>query len=95
MCLAIPGKIECIREDDPFKRMGRVDFGGVLREVCLSYTPDAKVGDYVIVHVGFALSIVDQAEAEEVFGYLKQLGELEEEGLATSPVAPEPTPSKN
>lgn len=78
MCLAIPGKIESIQGDDPLTRIGKVNFGGVLKEACLAYVPEAKVGDYVIVHVGFALSRVDEAEAQKVFEYLKQMEELAE-----------------
>lgn len=78
MCLAIPGRIETIAGDDPITRSGRVNFGGIIREVNLAYVPDAKVEDYVLVHVGFALSIVDADEAAEVFSYLKQMGELSE-----------------
>jgi hydrogenase expression/formation protein HypC len=77
MCLAIPGKIEQITGDDPVTRMGQVNFGGILKEACLAYVPEAQVGDYVIVHVGFALSRVDEAEAEKVFEYLKEMDELE------------------
>ena len=80
MCLAIPGKIESIigSEDDVLTLKGKVNFGGILKEVSLAYVPEAKVGDYVIVHVGFALSLVDQEEALKVFDYLKQMEELEE-----------------
>jgi len=80
MCLAIPGKIESITGSNAniLNKMGRVSFGGIFKEVCLAYVPEAKVGDYVIVHVGFALSLVDQAEALKVFEYLKEMGELEE-----------------
>ena len=80
MCLAIPGKIESITglEADVLNIKGKVNFGGILKEVSLAYVPEAKVGDYVIVHVGFALSIVDQEEAMKVFDYLKQMGELEQ-----------------
>lgn len=80
MCLAIPGKIESIMgsEDDLLNIKARVNFGGILKEVSLAYVPKAQVGDYVIVHVGFALSLVDQQEAVKVFDYLKQMGELEE-----------------
>ena len=80
MCLAIPGKIESISgsEGDLLNIKGRVNFGGILKEVSLAYVPEAKVGDYVIVHVGFALSLVDQEEAIKVFDYLKKMGELEE-----------------
>ena len=83
MCLAIPGKIESISGDDPLTRMGKVNFGGIRKEACLAYVPEARVGDYVIVHVGFALSRLDQDEAQKVFEYLKQieeLGELQDKG---------------
>ena len=80
MCLAIPGKIKSITgsESDVLNLKGKVDFGGILKEVSLAYVPEAKVGDYVIVHVGFALSLIDQEEALKVFEYLKQMGELEQ-----------------
>lgn len=78
MCLAIPGKVETITGDDPITRMGRINFGGVIKEASLAYVPEVQVGDYVIVHVGFALSKVDEKEAHKVFGYLKQIGELDE-----------------
>jgi hydrogenase expression/formation protein HypC len=83
MCLAIPGRVESVSGDEPLTRMGRVNFGGILKEACLAYVPEVKVGDYVIVHVGFALSRVDESEAHKVFEYLKEmqdLGELEEGG---------------
>ena len=78
MCLAIPGKIESISGDDPLTRMGKVNFGGILKDASLAYVPEVKVGDYVIVHVGFALSRLDEAEAQKVFEYLKQMEELGE-----------------
>ncbi|HEX5221583.1 MAG TPA: HypC/HybG/HupF family hydrogenase formation chaperone [Verrucomicrobiae bacterium] len=78
MCLAIPGKVESISGDDPITRMGRVNFGGVIKEASLAYVPEVKVGDYVIVHVGFALSKVDEGEAHKVFEYLQRMEELEE-----------------
>ena len=78
MCLAVPGRITSIEGDDPIFRSGRVNFGGIVKEVNLSYVPDARIDDYVMVHVGFALSVVDENEAKKVFGYLKQMGELEE-----------------
>ena len=78
MCLAIPGKILGITGDDPLTRMGRIDFSGVVKEASLAYVPEVKIGDYVIVHVGFALSNVDEDEAQKVFEYLKQMGELGE-----------------
>ncbi|HAH05296.1 MAG TPA: hydrogenase assembly protein HupF [Elusimicrobia bacterium] len=76
MCLAIPGKILSREEKDGQLASGKVDFGGVVKEVCLAYVPDAKVGDYVIVHVGFALNTLDEESAKETFEYLRQLGEL-------------------
>ena len=78
MCLAVPGKIISISGDDSLLRGGRVNFGGIVKEVNLGYVPEAKVGDYVIVHVGFAISTVDQEEAEQVFEYLRQMGDLSE-----------------
>ena len=78
MCLAIPGKILSISGDDPLTRMGRIDFSGVVKQVSLAYVPEVVIGDYVIVHVGFALSKVDEDEARKVFEYLKQMGELGE-----------------
>lgn len=78
MCLAIPGLIESIHGDDPITRCGQVNFGGVRREVNLAYVPEARMGDYVLVHVGFALSVVDPDEAARVFAYLKEMDELAE-----------------
>ncbi|MFH0907986.1 MAG: HypC/HybG/HupF family hydrogenase formation chaperone [bacterium] len=78
MCLAIPGRILSVAGEDPMVRTGRVSFGGVVKEVNLAYTPEARVDDYVIVHVGFALSIVDEAEARRTFEYLKEMDELSE-----------------
>jgi hydrogenase expression/formation protein HypC len=80
MCLAIPGRVlDLSREHDVL--MGRVEFGGMSKRVCLEHVPEAKPGDYVLVHVGFALSRIDEAEARQIFAYLdelKMLGELEE-----------------
>lgn len=78
MCLAVPGKILSIEEADATFRNGRVDFAGIVKSVNLSYVPEAVVGDFVVVHVGFALSIVDPREAEQVFEYLRQMDELGE-----------------
>ena len=78
MCLAIPGKVLSISGDDPLTRMGRIDFSGVVKSASLAYVPEVVVGDYVIVHVGFALSKVDEDEAQKVFQYLKKIGELGE-----------------
>ena len=76
MCLAIPGRITSISGEDPLGRVGKIDYGGVLKEVSLAYVPEAQVGDYVIVHVGFALSRVDPEEANKVFEYLREMQEL-------------------
>ena len=78
MCLGIPGKIS-EADDNALLRMGKVDFGGVVREVCLAYVPEANVGDYVVVHVGFAISQIDEAEARQTFELMKEAGILEEE----------------
>lgn len=78
MCLGVPGQILTITGDDPITRTGRVNFGGVVKEVNLAYTPDAQVGEYVVVHVGFAISTVDEEEAAIVFDYLRQMDELDE-----------------
>ena len=78
MCLAIPGKILTVSGDEPLRRMGRVSFGGIVKEASLAYVPDADVGDYVIVHAGFAISQVDEQEALQVFQYLKEIEELGE-----------------
>jgi hydrogenase expression/formation protein HypC len=78
MCLAIPGKIVEVREGPDYARSGKVEFGSVLREVNLAFVPEANVGDYVVVHVGVALSKVDEDEARQVFEYLRLMGELEE-----------------
>jgi hydrogenase expression/formation protein HypC len=76
MCLAIPGRITSISGEDPLGRVGKIDYGGVLKEASLAYVPEAQVGDYVIVHVGFALSRVDPEEANKVFEYLREMQEL-------------------
>lgn len=79
MCLAIPGQIQSVGETDGLMRSGRVNFGGIVKEVNLAYVPEAEVGDYVIVHVGFAISIVDEDEAKQTLQYLAEAGALEEE----------------
>ena len=78
MCLAVPGKIESIAGGDPLTRMGRVNFGGISRETCLACVPEAAVGDYVIVHVGFALSRLDEREAKKILRDLARVDELDE-----------------
>lgn len=93
MCLAIPGKITSISGEDPLMRTGKVDFGGILKEVSLAYVPEAQLGDYVIVHVGFALSRVDEEEAKQVFEYLRQMQELSELQESEAGVAPAPAPA--
>ena len=82
MCLAIPGRIVEIGADDSLMRMGKVDFGGVIREVCLAYVPEAGIDDYVIVHTGFAISQLDEAEARETLKLLVESGILGEETAA-------------
>ncbi|GAA3795484.1 HypC/HybG/HupF family hydrogenase formation chaperone [Streptomyces phyllanthi] len=78
MCLAVPGRVVGI-EDRDGTRMARVDFGGVVKDVCLAYVPDAEVGEYVIVHVGFALQRLDEESARASLELFEQLGLLEEE----------------
>ena len=81
MCLAIPGKVLEIERDANGVQMGRTNFGGIVKQVCLEYTPEVQVGDYVLVHVGFALGKVDEEEAEKTLQLLRemeQLGELED-----------------
>ncbi len=81
MCLAVPGKLIGVDDGgDPALRRGKVDFSGVKKEVSLAFTPEAVAGDYVLVHVGFALSIVDEAEARQTLEDLKRMGELAELG---------------
>lgn len=73
MCLAIPGKLLETNGDDPLLRSGKVSFGGLVKEVNLAYTPEAAVDDYVLVHVGFAISVIDETEARKVFEYLDEI----------------------
>ena len=77
MCLAVPGKILSVQGEE-FARTARVTFGGIVKEVSLAYVPEADVGEYVIVHVGFAISVLDEAEALRTFEILKQMGEVDE-----------------
>ncbi len=88
MCLAVPGKVLTLAGDDPIMRVARVDFGGIVKEISLAYTPEAVVGNYVLVHVGFAITIVDEVEAQRVFRYLDEIADLDEE----LGVSAEPTP---
>lgn len=78
MCLAIPGKLIEIARDEHGVRMGKANFGGVVKEICLEYTPEAAQGDYVLVHVGFALQTVDKEEAARTYKLLEQTGQLDE-----------------
>jgi hydrogenase expression/formation protein HypC len=86
MCLAVPGKILSMTGDS-LLRMGRVSFGGIVKEVSLAYTPEAGVNDYVIVHAGFAISRVDEVEANEILSYLQEISELDELRDAADPEA--------
>jgi hydrogenase expression/formation protein HypC len=79
MCLAVPGKIIELTEDEPLARVGKVDFGGMVKTINLSLVPEAGLGDYVLVHVGVAIGRVDEREALRVFEYLREIGDLEEE----------------
>jgi hydrogenase expression/formation protein HypC len=90
MCLGVPGRILEVRPDATGMTMGRVSFGGIEKEVCLAYVPEAHEGDYVLVHVGFALSRIDEKEAQEVFRFLEETGELAEFGPAPGEGPPEP-----
>ena len=83
MCLGIPGKvIDTYQEHDVL--MGKVDFGGVVKRICLEYTPDVQPGKYVVVHVGFSLQVIDEEEAQRVFAFLNEMSELDELGAAES-----------
>ncbi|MCL5951687.1 MAG: HypC/HybG/HupF family hydrogenase formation chaperone [Chloroflexi bacterium] len=75
MCLGVPGKIVEIHEVNGL-RMGRVDFGGVVKEACLAYVPEANVGDYTIIHVGFALNVLSEEDAQETLALLKEMDDL-------------------
>jgi len=80
MCIAIPGNLKSISGDNPFNQIGQVDFGGVEREINLVYAPEAKVGDWVLVHTGFAIGIINQEEAQKVFEDLEAMAGFEEQG---------------
>ncbi|HVP39646.1 MAG TPA: HypC/HybG/HupF family hydrogenase formation chaperone [Candidatus Saccharimonadales bacterium] len=93
MCLGVPGKVLSVEENPAGMAMGKVSFAGVIREVCLAYVPDVQPGEYVIVHVGFAISKVSEEEAQETLEILRQMGELAELGEAGEPSeAGEPQP---
>jgi hydrogenase expression/formation protein HypC len=93
MCLAIPGKLVEVESPSPNSpRMGKVSFGGIVKSVCLEYVPDAKQGDYVTVHVGFALTKVDEEEAARTYKLLEELDQLQE--LNVNPFADDPKKSQ-
>ncbi|NTV29526.1 MAG: HypC/HybG/HupF family hydrogenase formation chaperone [Candidatus Omnitrophica bacterium] len=79
MCLAVPGRVESIRGDEPLQRTGKVNFDGVVRDVNLAFLPDVKPGDYVIVHVGMALSKVDPAEAQQIIEDIRLINQMSQE----------------
>jgi len=79
MCLGIPGKLLDLYRQDELP-MGKVQFGGIVKDVCLIYTPEAQVGQYVLVHVGFAISQIDETEAQEIFAYLDEIERSEDRG---------------
>ena len=76
MCLAVPGKLLSIAGDDPLARTGKVSFGGILKDVNLTCVPEAKIGDYVIVHAGLAISVLDEEEAARTLEYLREIQEI-------------------
>lgn len=78
MCLGVPGRIIEVYEKAGMK-MGKVDFGGVFRETCLAYVPEAKIGDYVLIHVGFALNILSEEEAKETLSLLQEISDIIDE----------------
>jgi hydrogenase expression/formation protein HypC len=91
MCLGIPGKVvETYRENDVL--MGKVDFSGICKRVCLEHVPEVRPGEYVLVHVGFALSRLDEQEAGQVFAFLEEMNQLDELKIDSSPSPPAPLP---
>jgi len=78
MCLGIPGKIIEIYQKDSL-RMAKIDFGGIVKEACLEYTPEAKLEDYALIHVGFAISLMDEEEAQETLKLIREVAEIENE----------------
>jgi hydrogenase expression/formation protein HypC len=79
MCLAVPGKVTSIDESNPELKMAKVSFGGVSKDVCIQWLDDVKIGDYVLVHVGFALNKIDEKDAEETIRILREMSDIEEE----------------
>ncbi|MCW5746028.1 MAG: HypC/HybG/HupF family hydrogenase formation chaperone [Alphaproteobacteria bacterium] len=84
MCLAVPGRVLSVAGDDPILRTGRVDFGGIVKQINLAFVPDARVGDYVLVHVGIAIAVFDEAEAQRSFEHLQEIGALADAESAPS-----------
>jgi hydrogenase expression/formation protein HypC len=84
MCLSVPGRILEITEEDGFK-MGKADFSGIIKRICLQYVPDIQVGEYALVHVGFAIARVDENEAQKTLQLLKELDEMQDESGKDSP----------
>ena len=78
MCLGVPGKVVSVVENDLGMTMGKVSFGGITKECCMAYVPEVEVGDYVVVHVGFAIAIIDEAEARHTLEFLAEMGDLGE-----------------
>lgn len=83
MCLGVPGQVVRVERNDLGMTMGVVKFGGISKEVCLMYTPEADVGDWVLVHVGFAISKLDEEQAREIFATLQEMGDLADLGPET------------
>jgi hydrogenase expression/formation protein HypC len=90
MCLGVPGQVLSIDEDALGLRMGKVSFAGIIKHVCMAYTPEAEVGNYVIVHVGFAISRIDETEAAKVFEFLAEMDELGELDIPQPDSTPAP-----
>ena len=83
MCLAVPGKILRVWGDDPIMRVGQVDFGGITKTINLAYVPAAAVGDHVLVHVGFAITVIDETEAQRIFEHLQEIADIGAEDTRT------------
>ena len=79
MCLAVPGKVVSIDESNPELKMAKVNFSGVSKEVCIQWLPDVNIGDYVLVHVGFALNKIDEKDAQDTLRILREMGDIDEE----------------
>lgn len=97
MCLGVPGQVVEVLHNEIGIPMGKVDFSGVVKEVCLAYTPEVEAGQWVVVHVGFAISLIDEAEARKVFQYLDEIGELldlQDEATAQNMQKAQPTPKR-